>query len=122
MNITSPEAKEKELQMYGLTEADLRESDAGALVPGPAPTCVSWRRWRAANGFVASFGCFSQEFPDVKTRAQKKALRFRGEKLPYVYFQPWETIIKLIALPIRLFLNRFAPQPTQHSFGMRVIE
>lgn len=122
MKITSPEAKEKELQMYGLTEADLLEGDAGALVEVPAPTCVTWKRWRAANGFIASYGSFSQEFPDVTTRAQKKALRFRGEKLPYVYFEPWQTLVKLVAWPIRLFLNRFAPLPQQHQFGARVIE
>ena len=99
------------------------DDDCGALVPvEKKPLTVEWKRWRSANGYVASFGNEGMEFPNVTTRAQKKALRFHGEKLPYVFFQPWETLVKVVAAPIRWFINRFDPQPVQHSFGCRVIE
>jgi hypothetical protein len=120
--VTPEQAREivRHYKKQGVTDLDLQPRDAAAIVPGQGPAVleIEWKLWFSGKGFVASYGNYSQAFPDCATREKMKALRFRGEKLPLRFFEPWRTLLALAVFPVRLFLNRFAPAQS----AARVIE
>jgi hypothetical protein len=90
LTIEMQENMRRHYRAQGATGVDLIQSESAALVPTVEPinVGVSWRRWKSANGFIATCNQCHQrgEFEEV-TKAGKKTLRFRHcgnkvEKLP----------------------------------------